>query len=275
MNTQVLLKSAYSQNPKLLPQEIDQLLALALHKKPEYIYKNQDKELLLPAIKKFNKLLRRKQQNYPLAYLRGYQEFYGLKFLVNKNVLIPRPESELLVEQALKFIKKIKNPKIIDLGTGSGCLIIALAKNNPRPAEYLATDISIKALRTAKTNSRRLGLKNKIKFIKSNLLNKIPQQKFDLIIANLPYLTFQQLKKPSIQQEPRQALLAGKDGLKYYQKLLKKLPAYLAEKYLILLEIDPKQKNQLESLIQQSLPNSKIQFLKDLAGNIRVIKIFK
>jgi len=272
MIIQELLKKTYSKK-QLDPPEIDELLALTLHKKLEYIYKNSDKELSISSLKKFNKLLEKRLNKWPLAYLKGNKEFYNLNFLVNKNILVPRPASELLVDEALKYLKKIKNPNIIDIGTGSGCLIIAIAKNNSEPAKYLASDIASSALQIAKTNARKLQLKNKIKFIKSDLLKNIPQQKFNIIIANLPYLTPAQMKETSISREPKQALIAGQDGLDYYLELLKQLPNYLNKKYLILLEIDPQQEKKIDHLIKKYLPDGKIQFLKDLNKDIRVVKI--
>ena len=154
---------------KLVSSELDNLLALALHKSKNYIYKHPDKILSRSSIQAFNKLLNKKLDNQPMAYLAGSKEFFGLKFLVNKNVLVPRPDSEVLVEQALKYLKKlgINQASIIDIGTGSGCLITSVAKNASKHNFY-ASDISSPALKIAKTNAR----KNKVKinFIKSNLL---------------------------------------------------------------------------------------------------------
>lgn len=264
------IKTLLQKNKQLPPEELDILLALALGKNKEYVYKNPEKELRRSTIKAFYKLLNKRLANWSLAYLRGYKEFYGLKFLVSKHTLIPRPESELLVEEALKFIKP--NHKIIDLGTGSGCLILSVAKNFPQ-AEYLATDISKPALKTAQTNSRKLGLKNKIKFINSNLLKSVPKTKFDIVIANLPYLKPDELKESSIKKEPTSALLSGQDGLDHYKKLLHQITAYLADQYLILLEINPQQAELIKKAIVSNLPKAQIKFLKDLTGNIRVVKI--
>lgn len=259
----------------LSPDELAGLLSISLNRSPEYIYKNPEKKLSPDNIRAFQKLVQKKLAHWPLAYLRGYQYFFGLKFLVNKHTLIPRPESELLVEQALEYLKNnsIKNPTIIDIGTGSGCLILSIAKNYNAPGEYWASDFSSQALKVARTNARHLDLKNKIKFIKSNLLKNLPPIKLDVVIANLPYLVPQQLKESSIKKEPKSALLAGTDGLKYYQKLLETLPKFLNKKYLILLEIDPDQKDNISKLIKKYLPDAKVEFLPDLASNIRVVKI--
>lgn len=269
MTLKLLLKKYQN---KLDPHELDLILAQAIHKHKEYIYKYPEKNINRSSINTFKKLANQRLAGLPLAYIRGYQEFFGLKFLVNKYTLIPRPDSELIVEEALKYLKNTKNKKIIDIGTGSGCLILAIAEQRPDGSFY-ALDISGRALKIAKTNARKLKIKNKINFIKSDLLKNIPQNKFDLVIANLPYLTPRQLKEPSIQKEPRTALLSGHDGLDHYTRLLGQLPTYLAKKYLVLLEIDPDQKTKIEKLIKKYLPSGKISFLKDLAGNTRVVNI--
>jgi len=245
-------------------------MALALHKNIEYVYKNPNKPINRSTILTFKKLLNKRLNNYSLAYLKGYKEFFNLKFIVNKHTLIPRPDSEILVEEALKLTKDKQN--IIDIGTGTGALILSVAYNNKHRAKYTACDISSKALKIAQTNARKLNLKNHIHFIKSNLLNNI-EGKFDLVLANLPYLSSKQMKEPSILKEPSSALVSGKDGLNHYKELLKQIPSHLNNKYTILLEIDSKQVEQIKKEINNNLPQAKINFLKDLANNIRVVKI--
>lgn len=254
---------------QLEPAELDDILALAIKRPKEYIYKNPDKKFGPAATKKFIGLIRKRKENWPLAYLKGYKEFYSLKFLVNKNVLIPRPESELIVDEVLKNIKK--DYKIIDIGTGSGALILSIAKNSPQ-ANYTATDISIKALKTAKTNTRKLKVKN-IKFIKSNLLKNVDKEKFDIVVANLPYLKTIQLKEASIKKEPQLALVSGEDGLDHYRKLIKQLPKFLNKKFLILFEIDPDQAANIEEIIKANISKCQIELLSDLANHTRLVKI--
>ncbi|MDP2812577.1 MAG: peptide chain release factor N(5)-glutamine methyltransferase [bacterium] len=265
---------------KLEPAELDQILALAMHKKIEYLYKNPEKKLSVSTVKTFKKLFLLRLANWPLAYLKGDKEFCGLKFKVNKNTLVPRPESELIVAEALKYITRLdsrstrqeNNHQIIDIGCGSGALILSLAKLSKKKANYIALDISAKTLGIAKTNARKLGLK-KIKFIKSDLLKNVLPIKFDLVLANLPYLNPKQLKEPSIKKEPRLALLSGQDGLDHYRQLFVQVPKYLNKEYLLLLEINPEQKEAIEKIITANLPDGKIKFLKDLTGHLRVVKI--
>lgn len=254
---------------KLASKELDLVLALALHKNKEYLYKHPEKKLSISTIKKANSLLQKRLSNYSLAYLRKYKEFFNLKFLVSKHTLIPRPESELIVEEAIKYLPKHKPSNVIDLGTGTGCLILTIAKHSQ--GNFLGTDISTKALQIAKTNARKLKIK--VLFIKSDLFKNIPSQKFNLVLANLPYLTPTQLKETSLQKEPSLALVSGQDGLDHYRKFFKQLPDYLDKEYLILIEIDPQQQELITEIIKKALPQTKIEFLKDLNNNIRVVKI--
>ena len=149
------LLSKYS--GKLPAAELDQLLSLAWHKNIEYIYKHPEFKISVSTAKTFNSLVVKRLAGWSLAYLKGYKEFFGYKFLVSPHTLIPRPESELIIEETLKYLKqsKIKRANILDVGTGSGCLILSIAKNYAE-AQYTAVDISIKALRIAKTNARKL-----------------------------------------------------------------------------------------------------------------------
>jgi len=263
------LKNAYLNNKNLDKYDIDIMLALALHKRTEYLHTKPEKVVPVSAFKKFAHLIRQRKLGYSIANLQGFKYFYGHKFLVNKHTLIPRPDSEILVDEVLKIIKKDDN--IIDIGTGSGCLILSIAREFPK-ATFTACDISKQALATARTNARKLGLKHIITFKHSNLLHDIDGQ-YDIILANLPYLTKEQMKESSIKKEPRSALLSGKDGLDHYRQLLKQIPNNLKAKFNIFLEIDPAQKDAIKKMILENLPKAKIKFIKDLANNTRVVKI--
>lgn len=263
------LKNFY-QLKQLDQNEIDHLLALALHKNLNYLYKYPEKTIPISCQKKFKKLYRKRLNNWPLAYLQKNKEFYGFNFFVNHHTLVPRPDSEILVTQALSYLKNKKNLNVIDIGTGSGCLIISLAKNNQNQ-NYLATDISKDALKVAQTNARKH--KTKIKFLASNLFKAIPKQKFTLILANLPYLTQAQMSEPSLRREPKNALVSDKDGLRHYEKFLQQVKNYLNENFCLLLEIDPKQTQSLQTLVQKYLPNNQIEIIKDFNQQNRLIKI--
>lgn len=288
MKIKTITQIAQKQYPLLPLGDIELLLAKSLQRSLNYLYKNPEKILNRSSQSTFWRLLLRRRNNHSVAYLLGHKEFYSLDFLVNKHTLIPRPDSEVLVEEALKYLQanKIKSPQIIDVGTGTGCLIISLAKEfyavkaaglaaaNPA-GHFTAIDNSGRALKVAKTNARKHGLKNKIKFIKSDLLKNVAANKFDLVLANLPYLTKKQLRETSIKKEPRQALYGGVDGLYFYKRLLKQLPEYLNKKYLILLEIDPQQEIAIQKIAKQYLPQAKLSIVKDLSQQARALKIEK
>ncbi len=285
------------------------LLSYILKKPREWILAHPDETIDKIHIIKYKQLFAKRAKSVPLAYLTGHKEFFGLDFIVNKNVLIPRPETELMIELVLDKIKKLNDCKIIliDIGTGSGCIPISIA-NQIRKSELsvirnvYATDISQKALLVARKNAKLHH--TKIKFIHGNLLSKFPISNFQfpiksklpnfqiIITANLPYLTNQQFKhEPSIQHEPKLALVAGHDGLKYYKKLLMQIKSTLStlklypdsksrildlrgrDNFITFIEIDPSQSQAIKLLIKKYLPTSKIELHKDLASLDRIVEI--
>ncbi len=280
-------------NPYL---EAEILMAKALKTSRESVLANSERQLTAGQQRQLNNLVRRRLTGEPIAYLLAEKEFYGLNFKVNKNVLVPRPETELIVDKALDLIGALaqKGKKIImvDIGTGSGCIIISLAKqlSGLLPSDYFknnlffwATDISAPALKIARFNAQKHKLAGQIKFFSGHLIqpliNKISKTAADYLIflANLPYLTPKQIKSSvSIQSEPRLALDGGPDGLKYYRQLFKQIKAkkLTADFNLFLLaEIDPQQKTAFRKLKQKYWPTSLIEFSPDLAGQARLVKI--
>jgi release factor glutamine methyltransferase len=268
--------------------EAEVLLSCILKKPREYIFAHPEYELNKKQVTSYKLQVTRRLQGVPIAYLTGEKEFYALKFFVNKNVLIPRPETEMMVDAALALIKKDTAATIIDVGTGSGCVIITLAK---RLADFrfwnldfgfYAIDVSDKALVVAIKNAKFHNVSKQIHFIKNNLLDSIPRSKIRnlkskiLITANLPYLTPAQIKKsPSIKFEPRLALAAGPDGLRYYRHLFRQIRQAKMKNVTILCEIDPSQKVSIKRLAKKLLPLSSIEIKKDLRGHSRlaIIKI--
>lgn len=253
----------------LLAQKIDSawldaelLLALVLEKPRSFILAHDELSLTASQYKAFQQVIKKRGQHYPLAYVLAHKEFYGLDFLITKDVLVPRPESELLVETALKKIKASPSPlTIIDIGTGSGCLLISTliqSKNYHKKIQAFGFDISNKALLVAKQNAVRYKLHD-VEFRQSNLLTTLlkkrslllPTKKI-IILANLPYLTAQEIRQePSIQHEPWLALDGGKQGLHLYRDLAKqakKLQATLNVQVIILCEINPHQQKNFASL---------------------------
>ncbi|HRY82234.1 MAG TPA: peptide chain release factor N(5)-glutamine methyltransferase [Candidatus Moranbacteria bacterium] len=271
---------------KLDSLDLELIIAHALKKSREFILAHPEYNLNKKQEERIKKYVKRRLKHEPIAYILGQKEFYGLDFKVNKHVLIPRPETEHLVEEVLKISPK--NSTIIDLGTGSGNIIISLAKNLKTRNKFIGIDISKKALCVAEYNAKKNKVDKKIKFIQSDLLNyfftksqKLKANKL-IIVANLPYLSeiIYSKTSPDVKNfEPKSALLSGIDGLNHYEKLfrqIKKLeaksypPAGEAGKLKAILEISPEQKQKISKLIKKYFPKAKVEFQKDLAGKWRV-----
>lgn len=225
-------------NSSLPLVETEILLAAALNKDRSFI--KSFPETILSRTEKYKtiKFIDRRLKHEPISYILGFKEFYGLKFLVNENVLIPRPETENLVEQILKFSAN-RNLTIIDVGTGSGCIAIALAVKNPR-LTIIATDISQQALKVAKKNAKFHQVENQVKFIQSDLLAKV-SQKVDIIAANLPYIPTRNWTNLPVEiknYEPRLALDSGKSSTNLYHKLFQQSLKQLKPNGTIFYEID-------------------------------------
>lgn len=211
------------------------LIAYILGKNKEHIIAHDDMQLTSRQIRKIKRLFQRRKSGEPIAYLAKQKEFYGRNFEVNKNVLIPRPETETIIE----IVRDLKGEKstIIDVGTGSGCIAITLKLENP-DSNVVASDISKKALKTAEKNKRALGAN--IELVKSNLLNDIPKYtRYDIIIANLPYVDQNWQTGKEIEFEPKTALFATDNGLKIVKRLIGQVKAHLNPDGFLILELDP------------------------------------
>ena len=202
-----------------------------LHTHPDLIISNRIQEQFVLKCK-------RRLAHEPLDYILGFREFYGLKFYVDKNVLIPRPETEDLVDQAVKYAKD-NQVTICDVGTGSGCIAVSLAKNLPYASIY-ATDIDLGALNIAKRNAKLHNVAARIKFLPGSLLLPL-KNKVDIIVANLPYVETERINTlaPKIKDwEPRRALDGGTDGMKIYRQLFQQANSKLAPNGKIFYEFD-------------------------------------
>ncbi len=264
--------------------ELELIISFVLKKRREELILDLKKELNDIDLKKINLILKKRLQNWPLPYLLKNKAFYNLDFVVNKNTLIPRPESEIIVDELIKRLNKNKKNLIIDIGTGSACIIVSVAdllKNNKNISFY-GLDISEKALFIAKKNSKINNCEKKIKFFKSDLLkdflekNKIDKFEELHLIANLPYLTRKEIKEsPSIQLEPEIALYGGRDGLSLYKKLIKQIKNIKKEDNKIFLyqEISPWQKKYLIEINKKAINKKslKLEIIKDLRKKERII----
>lgn len=243
------------------------ILAFTLDVTKEYLIINNEKELSDKQEKEYNANIQRVILGEPIQYIVGKQEFMGIEFIVNSNVLIPQPDTEILVEKAIEVMKSMEEPKVLDLCTGSGSIAVSIAKNVAE-AKIVATDISVEALEVAKQNDK----ENKIKFIQSDLFENI-NEKFDIIVSNPPYIKTEEIKQLSkqVQNEPKLALDGGQDGLYFYRKIIEEAHNYLNENGYLCLEIGEDQKEQVVEIIQSSKHYSNIKAYKDLANNDRVI----
>jgi release factor glutamine methyltransferase len=243
------------------------------------LYLQYDRPLTKNELSCFKSLIKKRVQNQPLAYIIGKKGFYDSDFKVTNDVLIPRPDTETLVEQALKILNNVSENqnKVFELGTGSGAIIISLAKAIPEN-EYYACDFSFLALEIAKENARKI-IKNKINFFCSNWFASLKNQdRFDLIVANPPYIPSSDILDlaPEIKNfEPIFALDGGKDGFDSHRNILQNGHNYLAPGGTILLEIGFDQKDGLLDIINKYFQYKSVKFIKDLAGHNRVAVIKK
>lgn len=209
----------------------------------------------------------------PLAYITGKREFFGLDFYVNPNVLIPRPETELLVSAALTWLgEQDSTIQAADIGTGSGCISVSIAKHH-QYIQFTATDISLRALRVAKKNILFHELNNRIHLVQADLLNGIRTQ-FDCIIANLPYIPSGIYHALAVSHyEPKIALDGGKNGFYFIEHLLRQSRDRIKPEGLILLEMEAGQSEIARRKSQQYFPTASIKILNDLTGKPRLISI--
>ncbi len=238
----------------------------------------------------FDTLIERRSAHEPVAYITNHKEFYGLGFYVDHRVLIPRPETERLVERTIEIANSqpctglcrrgtIENSQltIIDVGTGSGCIAVALAVNLPWATIY-ATESSEKALEVAHINRERHDVSERVHLIESDLLHNVPPDiQFDIVVANLPYVAVPEvadLPRSVRDYEPvEQALEAGRDGLDIYRRLLDQVPARLRAGGAVLFEIGWTQGTSAATLARQAFPDAEIRVLPDLAGRDRVVEV--
>ncbi len=249
------------------------LLAHVLQKPKTWLLAHPETHLNPEQKAHLERLVRRLQEGEPLPYLTGKQAFFGLDFSVSPVVLIPRPETELLVEQALSWLEAHPDAKhVLDVGTGSGCIAIALATRKPW-LTFTATDLSPEALKIAEQNAETLGAKDQITFEQADLL-PAGNQSFNLICANLPYIPSTKLEEVNtLAFEPTLALDGGADGLSLIRRLLEQLPPRLNHPGLVLLETEATLGAETLALAKTAFPQADVRLLQDLAGLDRLVRI--
>jgi release factor glutamine methyltransferase len=244
---------------------------------------HSDREVNTKDYNKFQKYLKRRQKHEPVWQIIGKVDFWGMSYVVNKDVLVPRPETEILVKEALKLVESTKYKvesqnrvlKVLDLGTGSGTIIIALA-SELKECSFFASDVSFGALTVAKKNAKRLVPKAKIKFKKGDLFKPWKGEKFDIICANLPYIPSEDMASLAfdlVHHEPRVALEGGQGGLEIYKRFFTELSSRLEPGGAVFCEIGINQGKGIEKLAQKYLPGASCKVLGDLAGIDRVVII--
>lgn len=256
-------------------QKVEMLLEYYLNCDIFEIHTQLNKEIDVELEKEYKFAVNKIENNYPIQYLIGKTNFYGNDFIVNKNVLIPRFETEELVENTINYIKKQfdENIKVIDLGTGSGCIGITLKKKIPN-LDVTCVDISDKALCVAKENAKKLSAD--VKFVQSDMLDNIAD-KYSVIISNPPYISAnEEIEEVVKKNEPHLALYARNDGLYFYDKILSTCKDKLEDKFLIAFEIGMTQKEQVLLLAKDYLGNDVTCVCKkDLSGKDRMVFIYK
>ncbi|PID46704.1 MAG: protein-(glutamine-N5) methyltransferase, release factor-specific [Proteobacteria bacterium] len=257
--------TGYSDSPRL---DSEILLSHLLNKPRSYLYAWPEVELDSSLLEAFNAAVELRKTEYPIAYITGYQEFWSLQIGVTENVLIPRADTELLVETSLAKLQEVDTPSILELGTGSGAIALALASERP-DAKVLAVDNSCSALDVAKHNQQSLHIHN-VQFMLSNWYESLPRARYDLIVSNPPYIDpADKHMTTGIRFEPRQALCADHQGLADLVYIIHHAQNYLKPDGWILLEHGFDQ----GSLVTKQLQQAGFQHahcLKDLAGNDRI-----
>ena len=262
------LKKNKIKNPYL---DTELILSKVTNKKREEIILNINNKLKNKDITKFQKYLSRRYEKEPMAYILGYKYFWKSKFLTNKSVLIPRPDTEIIIEETLKYLPLDKSKKILDVGTGSGCIIVSLLKERPK-CTATAIDISKNAINVAKTNAKLHQLENKINFINIDI-DKYKSYNYDLIISNPPYINSIDLKRLDVDikfHEPMLALSGGSDGFRVLKKVILKSKKLLKINGKLILEFGHRQKDQCSKMLNENGYYIN-QISKDLSGKDRCI----
>ena len=278
-----LLKNNSIDLPKL---EARLLLAKALNKDLNWTYLNTGKEISKKKIMIYEMLIKKKIKRFPTAYLLENKEFYSMNFKVNENTLIPRSETEILIEEIKKNFKSRKRFSVLDLGTGTGCILLSILKEF-KNAIGIGIDKYSGTIKVAKINSKKNNLSKRAKFFKldwnqKNFFKKILKinkkfsgyEKFDLVVSNPPYLLKNEMKTlmPEVTYEPKESLYDNKDGLSFYKRILPEINLLLSENSHIYFEINPENLESIEKICKNNNFYD-FQYINDLSGKKRFVLI--
>ncbi len=244
------------------------------------LYTQFNEELATPERNQFRELVKRRSRLEPVAYLVGFREFFSLNFIVSPDVLIPRPDTETLVIEALEYLKEFPRASVLDIGTGTGCIPICLA-SRMKMISLTAIDKSPAALNIAKQNGQKHQVDDRIRFLEGDLFEAFnhenetgKNQKFDLIVSNPPYIRIDEMEtlSPDVKlHEPAMALQAGVDGLDIIRKLIQQAPAWLKPGGVLMMEMDSLQSGEISNLINNNSQYESCKVFKDLAQKDRVV----
>ena len=255
-------------------QEIEWLLCDLLNYKRVDLYVNFEEIVSTTKLKLLKKWIKKRLKRMPLQYITGNTEFYGKKFFLNTDVLIPRADTERLVDESLECIKQKNNPKILEVGTGSGCISISLALER-KDAQILSIDISENALNKAKENAEYHKTTN-VSFSKVDILNDLPEGKYDILISNPPYISYDEMKTIMVDVkdfEPELALTDFNDGLQFYTRLSDIGPLLIKKEGWMLLEVGTNDHPKKVMRLFKSKGFKDIDLLKDYNNNKRVLRV--
>ena len=278
-----LLKDNSITTPRL---EARLLLAKAVNKDLNWTYLNLEKKISKKKLSKYKILIEKKLKKIPTAYLLGYKEFYSMNFKVNKSTLIPRPETEIIIDEIKKNFQNKKKFSILDLGTGSGCILLSILREF-RNAKGIGIDKNLETIKVANLNSRKNNLLKRAKFIisdwnKKNFFKKILnenkkfnyREKFDLVVSNPPYLLKNEMNNlmPEVTYEPKDSLYDNEDGLCFYRKILPEIKSILSRNSYIYFEINPKSLKNIEKICKNNNFYN-FEYINDLSGKKRFVLI--
>ncbi len=258
------------------------LLSYVLKREVTFLLAHDEQKVSFWTLRRYKTLIEKRKKGMPVAYLTGHKEFFFLDLIVNRHVLIPRPDTEILVECVLNYLKgigsqesgvrnqQVSDPQVVllDIGTGSGCIPIAVCKN-AEGLKAVATDISRKALKVAAGNIRKYRLKSRIKLIRSDLLEQVPAGLFKgkevIVTANLPYIPVDYQVSPELKYEPSISLFGGEDGLSLYKKITQELD--LIKPKAIFFELFEDQ----IAILKAQMPDYRLKWVKNMSGKARVM----